>query len=131
MQKIPLLIVTSRSEDVLELQGILSEVPWELTCPDDPSAALKSAPIPILLLDRDTTENWQDTIKQMTKLRRGACLILVSNVSDQYLWDEVIQHGGFDCLARPFRREQVLSTLMFAYAQCRTPWPRVWPKAAS
>jgi FixJ family two-component response regulator len=131
MQKIPLFIVTSRSEDVAELRELLAGSPWEPASHKDAGAALKSAAIPILLLDRDTAENWQDEIKHLTRLRRGACVILLSNVSDQYLWDEVIQHGGFDCLARPFRKEQVLSTLLFAYAACRTPWPKLWPKRAS
>jgi DNA-binding NtrC family response regulator len=128
MQQIPLLIVTSRAEDVRELKLLLSETPWELTGIshlEDADAALKGAAVPILLFDRDSSgATWQSTMKRFIKLRRGACVVLLSNVSDQYLWEEVIQHGGFDLLTRPFRKEQVLSTLVFAYAHCRTPWPK-------
>jgi FixJ family two-component response regulator len=129
MQKIPLLIVSSRPEDVKGLASLLEETPWDLTDAsrlEDPAMALKGATVPILLFDRDTAGAcWQVTMQRLVKSRRGACVVLLSNVSDQYLWDEVVQHGGFDLLARPFRREQVLSTLMFAYAHCKTPWPRV------
>jgi FixJ family two-component response regulator len=128
MQKTPLLIVTSRPADLEELAPILQGTPWELTDAshvEDPLASLKAAAVPILLFDRDTAgASWQVTMQRLVKSRRGACVVLLSNVSDQYLWEEVVQNGGFDLLARPFRREQVLSTLMFAYARCRMPWPR-------
>ncbi len=131
MQKIPLLMITSRAEDVKDLQALLLETPWELTAissPDEAAAALKEAPVPILLFDRDTEgASWQTTMKRLIH-SRSACIVLVSNVSDQYLWNEVVQQGGFDLLTRPFRREQVLSTLMFAYAHCRAPWPKAGGK---
>ena len=124
--KISLLLVTSRAADVAELTEILSESQWGLTCVSrlkDAETEIKAAAAPIVLLDRDITACWQDTMKRLITLRRRACVILISNVSDQYLWDEVIQHGGFDCLARPFRKEQALSTLVFALAHSRTSWP--------
>jgi FixJ family two-component response regulator len=128
MQKIPLLIVTSRAEDVEELTSILHDTPWELTDAshlEDPATALKGAAVPILLFDRDSAGGcWQVAMKRMIKSRRGVCVVLLSSVADQYLWDEVVHQGGFDLLTRPFRKEQVLSTLMFAYAHCRTPWPK-------
>jgi DNA-binding NtrC family response regulator len=128
MQKIPVLIVTSRTEDVAELRSILEGTPWDLNDAshlEDPSAAIKGAAPPILLFDRNTAGGtWQVTMKRFIKSRRGVCAVLLSNVGDQYLWDEVVQHGGFDLLTRPFKKEQVLSTLMFAYAHCRTPWPK-------
>jgi FixJ family two-component response regulator len=135
MQNIPLLMVTSRAEDVEELKSLFRETPWELndvSNVEQAVAALKAAPVPILLFDRDLdSEHWQATMKRFIHSRRGACLVLVSSVADQYLWDEVVQHGGFDLITRPFRREQVLSTLMFAYAHCRTPWPKAGAKSHS
>jgi DNA-binding NtrC family response regulator len=128
MQKLPVLIVTSQMEDVDELRSILEGTPWDLSDAshlEDPSVAIKAAAPPILLFDRNTADGaWQVTMKRIIKSRRGVCVVLLSNVGDQYLWDEVVQHGGFDLLTRPFRKEQVLSTLMFAYAHCRTPWPK-------
>jgi DNA-binding NtrC family response regulator len=128
MQKIPLLIVTSRAEDVEDLTSMLHDTPWELTDAshlEDPSTALKGAAVPIMLFDRDAADaGWQTAMRRLIKTRRGACVVLLSSVADQYLWDEVVHQGGFELLTRPFRKEQVLSTLMFAYAHCRTPWPK-------
>jgi DNA-binding NtrC family response regulator len=128
MQKIPLLIVTTRAEDIDELKALLWDAPWELTEVaqlEEAAGALKSAPAPILLFDRDTAgEVWQEALKRLIKVRRNACIVLLSSVADQYLWEEVVQHGGFDVLARPFRKEHLLSTLVFAYAHCKRPWPK-------
>lgn len=128
MESVSVLIVTSRAEDVRELKELLEETPWKLTrVPrfEDAAGALKKAEVPILILDRDTAgENWRQTIKHLVHSRPRACVVLLSSVGDQYLWNEVVQQGGFDLLTRPFRKEQALSTLVFAYAQCRNPWPK-------
>lgn len=128
MQKIPLFIVTSRVEDVAELKGLFGDTPWELALAselEDACAALKAASVPIVLFDRDASgPDWKTAIKRLIQARKNACVVLISGVADQYLWEEVIHNGGFDLLTRPFRREQVLSALIFAYAHCRTPWPK-------
>jgi FixJ family two-component response regulator len=128
MRKISLLMITSRPEDEAELKELLHGTPWELEALPQieyAAAALKAAEVPLLLFDGATAgPQWREKMKALATSRRNACVILLSNVSDQYLWEEVVQHGGFDLLTRPFRKEQVLSTLLFAYAHCRTPWPK-------
>jgi FixJ family two-component response regulator len=129
MEKISILIATSRGEDAGNLRAHLADSPWELVEIQDATAALKSASVPILLLDSNLLETggestWQVELKKLAKTRRSASVILLSNVTDQYLWDEVVQHGGFDVLTRPFKKETILSVLLFAYAHCRTPWPK-------
>ena len=130
MEKIPILIATSRAEDAELVRAHLAETPWEVVeIPwGEAGAALKAASVPILLLDSSLLDTngstWQLELKKLAKTRRSACVILLSNVTDQYLWDEVVRNGGFDVLTRPFKREQMLSTLLFAYARCRTPWPK-------
>jgi DNA-binding NtrC family response regulator len=128
MRKISVLMITSRPEDEAELKQLLQDTPWELEALlriEDAAAALKSAAVPLVLFDGDTADaQWREEMKALVKSKRNACVILLSNVSDPYLWEEVVRHGGFDLLTRPFRKEQVLSTLLFAYAHCRTPWPK-------
>jgi len=124
-----LLVVTSRAEDVSELNEILRETSWLLTdvsSLDDAIVKLKAVALPIIFYDRDAAGVcWQETIERLIAARQGACVVLISNVADQYLWEEVVQHGGFDLLSRPFRKDQVLSALAFAHAHLRAPWPRV------
>ena len=128
MRKISVLIITSRFEDEAELKELLRDTSWELEAVprmEDAAAALKAAAVPMLLFDGDTAgPHWREKMKALAISKRNTCVILLTNVSDPYLWEEVVQHGGFDLLTRPFRKEQVLSTLLFAYAHCRTPWPK-------
>jgi len=128
MRKICVLMITSRPEDDAELKELLHDSQWELeTLPriEDAATALKAAAVPLVLFDGNTADaEWREKMKALIQSRRNACVILLTNVSDQYLWEEVVWHGGFDLLTRPFRREQVLSTLLFAYLHCRTPWPK-------
>jgi hypothetical protein len=44
----------------------------------------------------------------------SCCLISLSDVSDPYLWNELVHYGGFDLLARPFEQAEVHRTLAFA-----------------
>jgi PleD family two-component response regulator len=52
------------------------------------------------------------------KMRRDVCVILVSSESPAPLSAEVVRCGGFDVLARPLQRGQVLAMLLFAYTHC-------------
>lgn len=128
MEKVSLLILSSRPEDFFELSELLRGTSMELAAAanmEEASNALRGGAFPIVLLDRDWSERWQSAIAQITKMRRKTCVVLLSSVSDQYLWDETVQHGGFDILTRPFKKEQVTSTLHFAYVHARAPWPKI------
>jgi hypothetical protein len=91
VQKISVLIVTSHAEDVGDLRDLLLDTPWELTAVRDLDAAaeaLWAAEVPMLLFDRDVAAGcWQDAIRKLTRIHPTACVVLLSNVADQYLWD--------------------------------------------
>ena len=124
MQKI--LLASKRAEDERELNHALEGTVWgvdRVSDLDGAVQALKHVAMPILLLDRDFSgDPWASTLHTLSRARRSSCIILLSPVTDQYLWDEVVKQGGFDVLTRPFRRDQVLSTLIFGATRCRTHW---------
>ncbi len=123
------LLVSAQDADRRAFDAILSGTQWALIAVPDLAnaiAELSRAVFPIVLYDRDLSGGpWQRTVKELSAAQAGTCIILLSSVSDQYLWDEVVQHGGFDVLARPFEKQQVLSTIDFAYTHWRTAWPAV------
>src|ERR1035437_5457353 len=81
---------------------------------------------PVVLVDRHFQgSNWWTTASSLFNPAANRCLILLSDVSDPYLWNELVQHGGFDVLARPFERSEVLRTLAFAQKHCEAGWPRL------
>jgi response regulator of citrate/malate metabolism len=49
-------------------------------------------------------------------------VILVSRVTDTYLWEEVVRMGGFDVVAKPFRKDTVEQVLTFALNHWKTGW---------
>lgn len=93
------------------------------------TSALAHAAVPIVLYDRELPgATWSEGFETLAAIRKPVALILLSNVSDPYLWDEVVRHGGFDVLTRPFSREEVISLLLFARTHCTGPWPPVPPR---
>ena len=124
----PLHSPTTRQDDAANLSAILEGTPWalnEAAIRAEAVRIVRETSVPIVLCDRDVGAGpWQETMAALIAARRGACVILLSIVADQYLWDEVIRLGGFDVLTRPFQKEQVLAMLMFAYTHWKTSWPK-------
>lgn len=125
--KVQVLLVSARAEDRRNLQAILKGTPWDMVEVGDRAGAveaLQRSAFPIVLYDRDLAGGaWQDGLQMLLAACGRACVILLSSVADEYLWNEVVQGGGFDVLTRPFRKEQVVATLDFAYTHWKTRWP--------
>ena len=63
---------------------------------------------PIILLDRDWPETeWRAAVKRLTASPHHACVILLSGVSDAYLWQELTRRGGYDVLPKPLQADKV------------------------
>src|SRR5258708_5997667 len=123
MGKIPVLAVSEHRDDFSSLAKVDAGWSWAL----DLASALESlrrAEFPIVLLDRDVANgDWPSAMRQLLAIRNRTCIILISSVSDEYLWNEVVQCGGFDVLPRPIRKEQAVSLLDFAHTHWKTTWP--------
>lgn len=71
---------------------------------------------PIFLCARDVPGlDWRDAIQRAASAPHPAFTMLVSNVTDENLWNEVIRLGGHDVLATPFRKEQALRAIRLAW----------------
>src|SRR5215471_12441099 len=69
----------------------------------------------IFLYDRERKgAEWRDVIQRMASSPQLIYAILVSKVADDYLWNEVIRHGGHDLLAAPLREADVLRAVRLA-----------------
>jgi DNA-binding NtrC family response regulator len=100
------------------LSKIFEGTHWELIVADKLEDAIRlqnERPIPIVLCDRDLTGvDWRFAIRQLAN--QHCRVFLASFVADDYLWDEVIRHGGYDIVAKPYRAQEVLHTIEFARA---------------
>ncbi len=110
-------------EDRNNLQSVLYGTPWVVVDANPPEieSVVREAAVPIVVCDRDRTD-CRAMIRALTKARRDVCVIVLSGEADPFFNEEVVRYGGFDLLTRPFRREQVLPMLLFAYTHCRGHW---------
>lgn len=77
--------------------------------------------VPIVICDREFPgTEWRDVIQMMSSAQHLVYAILVSKVADDYLWSEVIRHGGYDLLAAPLRDENLLRAVRLAWAYWRS-----------
>jgi DNA-binding response OmpR family regulator len=124
---IAVLLASAQAEDHRVLGLSLTDSRWTLSSVKDlweARAALARVEAPIVLYDRDFPgATWQEGFDLLSSVRKPVALLLLSNVSDPYLWDEVVHHGGFDILTRPFSREEVTASLLFARTHCTALWP--------
>jgi len=121
------LLASEREDDYRTLQTLLHNTKWSVARAlswDELSGFCGRAASPVVLLDRHfQRSDWRFTVSSLLQPAPNCCVILLSDVSDQYLWDELVKHGGFDILARPFERSEVLGTLSFAQRHCAADWP--------
>jgi DNA-binding NtrC family response regulator len=109
-------------------RGVLAEVcsrkQWNVlfadTC-DQARAALDQVKAPVILCDRDLPGGeWRDVVQVLASFPNRACVILISRVVDDYLWNEVVQRGGYDVLLKPLREEDVVRAVRLAWSYWNT-----------
>jgi DNA-binding response OmpR family regulator len=88
---------------------------------DQARAALDQVKAPVILCDRDLAGGeWRDVVQALASSPHRACVILISRVVDHYLWNEVVQRGGYDVLLKPLREEDVVRAVRLAWSYWNT-----------
>jgi DNA-binding NtrC family response regulator len=97
---------------------MLAGTGWELRIANDleeAAAFLGTRAASIVLFDRDLPDvDWRQAIGKLAN--EHSRVILASFVADDYLWEEVIHCGGYDVIAKPFREDEVIHMIHFAWA---------------
>jgi DNA-binding response OmpR family regulator len=72
--------------------------------------------VPVVLCDCKLPDgNWKDVLGQLALMTDRPRLIVFSRNADEGLWGEVLNLGGFDLLATPFRDEDLIFTIGSAW----------------
>jgi DNA-binding NtrC family response regulator len=112
------LAMTASGSDVTLLRKMLAGTGWELRIANDleeAAAFLGTRAASIVLFDRDLPDvDWRQAIGKLAN--EHSRVILASFVADDYLWEEVIHCGGYDVIAKPFREDEVIHMIHFAWA---------------
>ena len=121
------LALTCSERDRRDLEEIASRNRWRLSLAHSSAQAverLKSEPIGVVLCDRDIPgADWRELMKVLRCCSPNSCVILISGVNDDYLWEEVIRMGGYDVIQKPFQEPQILPAVTLAWSY----WKRYAP----
>jgi DNA-binding response OmpR family regulator len=106
------------------LNQIFQKNGWEFITTEDlgeAREAIRSTPTPIVILDRDLAgPDWRPAVRRLASEPNAPSIILASHVVDDYLLEEVIQQGGYDVIAKPFREQEVTRAIEFAWSAMKS-----------
>lgn len=112
---ITVLLVSSHPEDHRFLRQTFAHPNWKLYRALDRRQAepmLLAAQIPVVLCERSLPDGtWRDVFGIAESLHQPPMFVVVSEAADQYLWAEVLNLGGYDVLAKPFDRGELLRVI--------------------
>jgi DNA-binding NtrC family response regulator len=125
------LLVSPFEEDHAALRAILHRSEWLVSGAKGILEAMTilagQPPIPVVICERDLPMgDWTALLESMQLLSCPPHLIVSSRQADNRLWAEVLNLGGYDVLATPFDRAEVLRTVQLA----RLNWARKWESIA-
>ena len=130
LSRVPVVALVVNEQDRHVLASVFGQEPLDVhfaeSCEEAYSIA-NQLTAPVILLDRDWPETeWRAAVERLTASPHHACVILVSGVSDPYLWQELIRRGGYDVLPKPLQADKVARAVRLALSYWNsTPKPVV------
>ena len=116
---VTILSVSPHEEDYLSLQSIVGHSKWILFKAADllsAQALLQQHQIAVVFCESDLTPGtWIDVLQHINALPSAPSLIVTSRLADDRLWSAVLNLGGWDVLAKPFDRCEVIRTVKSAW----------------
>jgi DNA-binding NtrC family response regulator len=124
---LPIVLASTRQDDGPGLTNMLEGTLWKLVPVSNLAEAVEALhrfSAPIVLCDQEFDRRpWRQIFRALMRARKRTSVVLLSSAAGPALCDEIARVGGFDLLSRPFERDQVIATLMCAYAQGKVGWP--------
>ncbi len=69
----------------------------------------------IMLFDRDIAgQHWREFVAGFAAATSGVCIMLLSKVIDDNLWNDLVSNGGYELLRKPLREEEVSRAVRMA-----------------
>ena len=100
------------------VQEVFRECGWRLfEAPDRRRATqcLRRHPVQVVIAKSDMPDgSWQEMLDHLRCLARPPLLIVTSRTADEHLWAEVLNLGGYDVLAEPFERDEMVRVVASA-----------------
>lgn len=110
------LIRDGQDRDLLELIGIRDhlDIHFADTC-DEAWNAANRLQSPVVICGRDVPGiEWPDAVRILASAVPRPCVILTSPITDSYMWNEIVERGGYDVLATPLRDSDTTRAIRLA-----------------
>jgi DNA-binding NtrC family response regulator len=124
-----MLSISADREDHDILAKIVDQAAWQFvaanTCREAMSR-LNRMRIAVILCEYSLEDGtWKDVLDHLTRTGKAAPLVVTSRRADEHLWAEVLNLGGYDVLAKPFRAREVVHAITSALLHGVRSVPRV------
>ena len=117
-ERVRILAVAMSIDDRVSLGWIGDERNWKMRFTQSPREAFALASqhqFEVILCDRTQPGYpWREVMYRLAECSPQSCILLVSPVSDDDLWQSVLQHGGYDVLIRPLKENTTVRTIQAA-----------------
>jgi DNA-binding response OmpR family regulator len=133
-ERVAVLSVSPLLEDHAALHEIFAHSQWDLhrtqwelhraaTC-KEAEEILRTVAAPVVLCESRLPDgSWQDILRRAERMVFPPPVVVTSRLADDRLWGEVLNLGGYDVLAKPFDKTEVLRVVVLAW------WH--WPQKAN
>jgi DNA-binding NtrC family response regulator len=116
---VTVLAVDVRDDDLRALRNIFCSSKWVLhearSC-REASDFLRSHQTGVVLCERDLPDGtWRYLLHLTAALPSPPPVVVTSSQADENLWAEVLNLGGYDVLAKPLERSEVVRILSLAW----------------
>ncbi len=112
------LAVSPFEEDLSFFQHMFDDAGWKLLSARtrrEAVAELSHGAIAVVVCERHLIDgNWKDVLSRLASISNPPRLIVVSHRSDDGLWTEVLNMGGFDLLSVPLQEVEVVHAVGLA-----------------
>lgn len=113
------MLVSQNEEDHELLDHLFVEKQWRLFRTRTVQGALtllRTNHIPVIVSDTEVPDGgWKKILSTVQQLAHPPLLVVTSRLADEHLWAEVLNLGGHDVLAKPFRLTELVWVLENAW----------------
>jgi len=123
---IRLLVITADCDFYSHLSEAASTSGWSIRAAatlEEAIPAVQDGSFPLVVYDCNPADDWRAAFDRLRSVNSSICLVLASRATDPYLWQEVIQAGGFDLISRSAAQDEVIHKLRFAWFWNETSQP--------
>ena len=119
IERVRVLAVSPYEADLQTLSRILAHSAWTLdSVPSLAEARLflaNNAARVVLCEHKLADGTWKDLFEEVSGFEQPPQIIVLSRTGDERLWAEVLNHGAWDVLVKPFHPQEVYRTVHQAW----------------